>query len=399
MRTNSDTESLPRVMVVDDDQSMRRLMLGVLRGEASLDSFETGLEALQALRDRSFDIVLLDLNLPVMSGYDVCRQIKLLDRGNIPNVIVVSANSSQQEQRLAFEAGADDYLVKPIDVQELKSRVRLHHRLRRAVHEVRDAESEISRHNQRIKRLVDERLQETNATQELALFTLARLVERRDDQTGNHIKRVQEFAQVIARELGRCGPYRNQISPKFLDDLHRSSPLHDIGKIAISDLILQKPGGLTKEEFDIMKTHAVIGGEILDEAISTTSYGGFLKMAADIARHHHERFDGTGYPDQLVGYDIPLSARIVAVADVYDALVSPRPYKRAFSCNKAFDMIVEGSGKHFDPIVIDAFVSSFREIRLVQSETIVSWLCWNRHDISEAKPRSIGPEVMHYVVR
>ena len=374
-------------------------MMGVLRGEAELDAVETGMDALEAARGKSFDIVLLDLNLPVMSGYEVCQKLKQMEEIETPNVIVVSANSSQKEQLLAFEAGADDYLVKPIDVQELKSRVRVHHRLKNAVHEVREAESEISLHNQRIKRLVDERLQETDATQQLALFTLARLVERRDDQTGNHIMRVQEFAQVVARELGRRGPYRDQITPKFLDDLHRSSPLHDIGKIAISDLILQKPGGLTTEEFELMKTHAVIGGEILEEAIGTTSFGGFLKMAADIARHHHERFDGTGYPDELSGEDIPLSARIVAVADVYDALVSSRPYKRAFSCNKALDMIVEGSGKHFDPIVVDAFVSAFQDIRLVQSETVVSWLSWNRHDISGAKPKSIGTEMMQFAVR
>jgi PAS domain S-box-containing protein len=193
------------------------------------------------------------------------------------------------------------------------------------------------------------------ATRDVSVFALAKLAESRDPETGEHLERMRTYAQLLAEQLRRAGPYVDQIDDTFLEDLFRSSPLHDIGKVGIPDSVLLKPGRLTADEFEVMKRHTLIGADTLESALQHTGHGGFLQMAAGIARWHHERFDGSGYPDKLAGQNIPLAARIVALADVYDALTSPRVYKSAYDPRLAREMIEAESGRHFDPVVVDAF--------------------------------------------
>jgi PAS domain S-box-containing protein len=193
------------------------------------------------------------------------------------------------------------------------------------------------------------------ATRDVSVFALAKLAESRDPETGEHLERMRTYSQLLAEHLSREGPYVDQIDENFLQDLFRSSPLHDIGKVAIPDAILLKPGRFTPEEFKVMQTHAAIGAETLESALRHSGDGGFLRMAAGIARWHHERFDGRGYPDGLAGLNIPLAARIVALADVYDALTSARVYKEGYDPRHARDMIIAASGTQFDPAVVDAF--------------------------------------------
>lgn len=352
-----------RLLIVDDDPDIRRLLTHVLSKDATMElqSVSSGEKALEVVCDFHPDVVLLDLGLPGINGYDTCKKLKSR-KDHIPNIIMVSARSSEREQQKAFECGADDYLVKPIDLPELQSRVRLHFRLRGAMSEVHNAQHAIFQRNSKIHDLVADRMRETIAMQELALFTMAKLVERRDDDTGNHLMRVQSYAHILAVNLAKNSRYASEIDDAFIDDLRRSTPLHDIGKVAISDAILRKPSVLTAEEFNEMKKHVTIGGDLLDEAIGSSEFGGFMKMAAVIARYHHERYDGTGYAEGLSGNDIPLPARIVAVADVFDALTSERPYKPAYTILKAKRMVMNESGKHFDPVVVEAFVQSFDEI-------------------------------------
>jgi putative two-component system response regulator len=214
--------------------------------------------------------------------------------------------------------------------------------------------------------LVQERTAQIAETRDTAVFVLASLAESRDPETGEHLERIRSYSHILAEELSKNSPYAEFIDKTFIDDLYRSSPLHDIGKIGIPDSILLKPGALTNEEFEIMKHHSIIGAEALGGTLKRTAGAGFLQMAADVARYHHEKFDGTGYPDGLKGQEIPLVARIVALADVYDALTSARVYKAAFRPEIAKIMIREESGKHFDPVIVDAFLARYDDFLKVQ---------------------------------
>ena len=210
-------------------------------------------------------------------------------------------------------------------------------------------------------RVVQERTAQIAETRDTAVFVLASLAESRDPETGEHLERIRSYCHILAEELRKNSPYAEWIDNAFIENLYRSSPLHDIGKIGIPDSILLKPGTLTDEEFEIMKQHSIIGAEALGKTTKNATGTSFLQMAADIARYHHEKFDGTGYPDGLKGQEIPLAARIVALADVYDALTSSRVYKPAFRQEIAYKMIKEEKGKHFDPVIVDAFNTRYND--------------------------------------
>jgi len=356
------TDHTTRILIVDDDRDTRRLLLAVLRRDYLLDEAASGEEGLEKLSKFAPDIVLLDIMMPGIDGYETCRRIRYTHFGQQVQVIVVSAKSSPQEQLRGHEAGADDYVVKPIDPPELLSRVQLHCRLRDVRRDVSSIQAQLDSRNSELKRFVEERRQEMLAMQDVAVFTLAKVAEFRDKETGDHLFRMRSYSQMIAEQLGREGPYAKHIDLSFMDDLYRSSPLHDIGKVGISDEILLKPGRLTPEEFATMQQHAVIGANILNEAVLNMEHGGFLAMAATIARFHHERFDGAGYPAGLVGEEIPLPARIVALADVFDALTSARPYKSAWPRSKAKKAIEAGAGSQFDPVVVEAFQARYDDV-------------------------------------
>lgn len=214
--------------------------------------------------------------------------------------------------------------------------------------------------------LVQERTAQIAETRDTAVFVLASLAESRDPETGEHLERMRSYCHILAEELSKNGPYAEFIDKVFIDDLYRSSPLHDIGKIGIPDSILLKPGALSDDEFEIMKHHSIIGAEALGGTIKRAAGASFLQMAADVARYHHEKFDGSGYPDGLKRQEIPLAARIVALADVYDALTSSRVYKSAFRPEIARIMIKEERGRHFDPVIVDAFLDRYGDFLKVQ---------------------------------
>jgi putative two-component system response regulator len=283
---------------------------------------------------------------------------------------MVSAMSSSGQQLRAFEVGADDYLVKPFDPQDLRARVRLHFQLRNALASASTIRATITSRDSQLRELAEQHTREVIAVQDTAVFMLAKVAESRDQETGGHLTRMRAYSQILGEQLAREGPYANQISRQFLDDLYRSSPLHDIGKVGIRDAILLKPGRLTPEEFETMQQHTVIGANVLGQAVTRLGGGGFLAMAAIIARFHHERFDGTGYPAGLVGQEIPLPARIVAVADVYDALTSVRPYKPAYPTNEAKAIIQRGSGRHFDPVIVEMFCQRFEDFLRAQEGAV-----------------------------
>ena len=239
-------------------------------------------------------------------------------------------------------------------------------RLRNALEQSCALNVRIQTYNKELERLVDAKAAALEATQDITVFALAKLADSRDTDTGEHLDRMRYYTQILAKQLYLESPYAEEIDEAFLDELYRASPLHDIGKVGIPDSILLKPGRFTPDEFERMKMHTIVGAETLEQAARQFGSGHFLKMAAEIARFHHEQFDGTGYPSGLHGQQIPLSARIVALADVYDALTSERVYKSAISADEARDEIVDQRGRHFDPVIVDAFVACFEDFRKVR---------------------------------
>ena len=357
-----------RILIVDDDAAIRRLLRGLLRSEYRLAEAASGEQAVEILPAFCPDLVLLDILLPGIDGCETCRRIKA-SQTNV-QIVMISAISSAEQQLRAFEVGADDYLVKPFDPQDLRARVRLHFQLREATAGASAIRAEIESHNSQLRELAEQHTRDVIAIQDTAVFTLAKVAESRDQETGGHLTRMRAYSQIVGKELAQEGPYADQISEQFLDDLYRSSPMHDIGKVGIRDEILLKPGRLTPEEFETMQQHTVIGANILDQAVARLRGGGFLAMAALIARFHHERFDGTGYPAGLVGQEIPLPARIVAVADVYDALTSVRPYKPAYPAYEAKAIIRRESGRHFDPVIVAVFCRRFGALLRAQEAAV-----------------------------
>jgi len=354
-----------RILIVDDCPINVRILHELLCDEYELESASSGEECLDKLRSFAPEMILLDIMMPGISGYDVCQRIKSGPLGNFTMVILVSGKASAAERLKGYEVGADDYVVKPFDHDELLAKVRIHFRLRATMKELWLANKRIQEFNSELEQIIEQRSHEVIATRDVAIFALAKLADSRDPETGEHLDRMRNYSRILAEQLSIAGPYAHCIDQQFIEEIYHSSPLHDIGKVGIPDAILLKPGRLTAEEFETMKEHTVIGANALREATQKSASGGFLAMATTIARSHHEKYDGSGYPDGLVGEGIPLAARIVALADVYDALTSPRVYKPAYDPDVAKKMIVEENGKHFDPAVVEAFLareSEFREV-------------------------------------
>jgi putative two-component system response regulator len=378
-----------RILIVDDDASFRRLVTTTMQNDYEVEEAENGSVALRRIAAQAPGLVLLDIMMPGLDGHQTCRRIK----ASWPKirVMMVSARSSSGEKLRAFEAGADDYVVKPFDPQDFCSRIRLHFQLHEALAGAAAIRSEIESRNLLLRQEARRHTQDMIALQDIAVFTLAKVAESRDQETAGHLSRMRAYSQILAEELSHRGPYGAQIDARFLEDLYRSSPLHDIGKVAIPDSILLKPGPLTADEFAVMRQHAVVGADILDEAVTRCRGGGFLEMAALIARYHHEHFDGKGYPLGLSGRQIPLAARIVAVADVYDALTSVRPYKRAMSVDEAKAIVRRESGRHFDPVVVAAFLKRFDDLVLVRQEASQDFaLVYDASSLRRHQPEMAG---------
>ncbi|MFO1020848.1 MAG: response regulator [Planctomycetales bacterium] len=321
-----------RILIVDDDE----MALDLLENALTRDGYEVlrasnGNEALAILRKGNCRLVISDWEMPGMSGLDLCRTIRSRDFGGYVYVIMLTSHQGMHDFVEGMSAGADDFITKPFNPVELGIRLRVGRRI-------------IS-----------------TETRDVTIFALAKLAESRDPETGHHLERVQSYSLTLAEQLSTNPKFFDSIDDEFIRLVYLTSPLHDIGKVGIPDAVLLKPGRLSNEEFEIMKFHATLGAQTLDAAREKFPDARFLQVARDIAAHHHERWDGGGYPDGLAGTKIPLCARIVSLADVYDALTSKRVYKAAFSHLVARSIILEGSGSHFDPDVVEAFQQREKE--------------------------------------
>lgn len=359
-----------RILIVDDNKNNVMILQEVLYDEYELETAESGEECLEKLKQFGPDIVLLDIMMPGIDGYETCHQIKSLPYGELTQVILLSSKSSRESRLKGYGAGADDYITKPFDHDELLAKLKVQFRLRETLMELAATRAKLAIHNNQLENLVHQRTIEVVESRDITVFALAKLAESRDPETGEHLERMRIYSQILATQLGKEGPYTHEIDEAFLENIYRSSPLHDIGKVGIPDVILLKPGRLSASEFKIMQRHTTIGENALNLAAGHSLSGGFLAMAADIAKSHHERFDGSGYPNGIAGQDIPLSSRIVAVADVYDALTSIRVYKEAFDPQIAQSMILEEEGKHFDPAIVEAFQACWDEFLNVRKEIV-----------------------------
>jgi putative two-component system response regulator len=325
-----------RILVVDDEWRNLLLLESLLRPMGyDVQIAENGFDCLALVEAQEFDLIILDVVMPQMDGIEVCRQIKSNRATSTIPVIFVSGLDDKASRIRGKDAGADDFLTKPIDPTELRVRTRNLITLKAYHDEIRDRRDELEER-------VRERTQELFAAHEESLFRLSRAAEYKDTDTGSHLKRISGYVWSIADTMGFGACETNLI--------RHASITHDIGKIGIPESILVKPAKLTREEFGVMQTHTVIGARILSESKSE-----LLQLSEKIALAHHEKWNGEGYPRQLAGKEIPVEARIVAVADVFDALCARRPYKEPYPVERAIDIIRDGAGNHFDPSVVGAF--------------------------------------------
>lgn len=338
----------PTILVVDDAPTNLNLVAGLLNRDYRVQLAASGQKALTLARRSPPDLILLDVMMPDLDGYEVCRQLKADPRTASVPVIFLTAMQEAADEARGFEVGGADFIHKPISPAVVQARVRTHLQNK--------AFQDFLRHsNASLQTQLDRRLAQLDRLRDSTLFVMISFAEFRDQETGNHVKRTQEYVRVLATQLWQDGLHADLLSPQAIELMAKSAPLHDIGKVAIPDHILLKPGKLTADEFEVMKTHALKGWDMLQRAAHRMGdETDFLPYAMEIARHHHEKWDGSGYPDRLAGQAIPLSARLMAVADVYDALISRRPYKEPMSHEAARAFIEQGSGAHFDPDIVRA---------------------------------------------
>ena len=347
-------ETPPVILIVDDAAENLLVLSDLLRPQYKVLAATNGEGCLRVahgpLRP---ELILLDVMMPGMDGYEVLTRLRDDPlTADIP-VIFLTALATIGDEERGLRLGAADYITKPISPAIVLARVRTQL-------QVKQAADLLKNQNLSLEREIARRMAENDLTQQVSIRALAHLAETRDPETGNHILRTQAYVQHLAQALRRHPRFAAMLNDQYINLLGRSAPLHDIGKVGISDHILLKPGKLNAEEWAIMQTHAQLGSEAIERAEADIEMPlDFLSLAKEIARWHHEKWDGSGYPDGLSGEAIPLSARLMALADVFDALISPRVYKPPMSFAEARSIIHEGRGKHFDPDIVDAFIADF----------------------------------------
>jgi len=348
------------IFMVDDNLTNLTVGKNALLGKYKVFTIPSGKKLFEMLDKTMPDMILLDIEMPDMNGYEIIKILKADPRTAEVPVIFLTARSDSGSELEGLSLGAIDYISKPFSPPLLLKRIEVHML-------VEEQKVELEHYNHNLQYMVEEKTNTVLDLQNAILRTVAELVECRDDTTGGHIERTQNYLRILVDALLKDDRYKEEVSSWNIEFLLQSSQLHDVGKIAIKDSILQKPAKLTPEEFDEMKTHTSFGIKVIEKIQENTSEATFLEYAKIFASTHHEKWDGTGYPTGLRGNDIPLQGRLMAIADVYDALISERPYKKPFSHEDAVDIIKKGSGSHFDPDLVGVFLeheAEFREVAM-----------------------------------
>lgn len=342
------------IMIVDDSPLNIDILFDALKNDYDVITAKDGESALASVHDNSPDLILLDVEMPRIDGYEVCRILKdSKETSHIP-IMFITSNSGIDQEIKGLKLGAVDFITKPFNVEIVKIRVR--------------NQLELKTYRDQLEYLVKERTHELELTQDTVIQCMIKVGEFRNMEIGEHILNVQNFVRIFSAELSKTDKYKNILNAKYIRLLVKCVPLHDLGKVVIPDSILLKPGRLTPEEFQEMKKHTTAGKEILQDAESKLGENSFLKLAMEMAEAHHERWDGEGYPNGLKGKNIPLPGRIMAIADVYDALTSRRVYKPPFTHEEAVEIITQGRGTQFDPDLVDTFLKIKNEFRLLHEQ-------------------------------
>ena len=330
------------VMVIDDNTATCQMVLASMRERYRIVPFTSGGAAFKYFeKGHTCDLILMDIDMPGMNGFETLRLFRTMPQASEVPVIFLTGYIESEYEMEGLAMGAADYIQKPIFVPLLRQRI--------------DNLLKLQSYKTNLERIVETKTHTIEKLSDVTIFTIVSVIGKRDDETGGHIARTSEYVGLLAHKLVDMGYHTEDLKPEDILRAKRSAPLHDIGKVAISDSILQKPGRLTPEEFEIIKTHTTIGADALREACEMMGESSFLDTGEIMARYHHEKWNGKGYPEGLKGEDIPIFARIMAFADVYDALISQRPYKVAMGHETAVRTIIEGSGTHFDPFICRAF--------------------------------------------
>ena len=351
-------QSFPTVLVVDDVQVNVELLKEVLSDTCSVIEATNGQAALERAFDEVPDLILLDVMMPGMGGHEVCRRLKRERATSEIPVIFITAKGDEEDEATGLKLGAVDYLTKPIKASIVRTRVRNHLQLKRA-------REELQSRNNDLERKVQRRTAQLARMQEVTIQGMATLAEYRDPETGGHIRRTQYYIKALAERLREKGLFQDDLNPERIELLTKSAPLHDIGKVGVPDHILLKPGLLTPEEFEEIKEHPRYGYDALKFSVRNSEEADFLQLGMEIAYNHHEKWDGSGYPRGLKGEEIPLSARLMALVDVYDALVSKRVYKEPLPQNVVLETMEARRGTHFDPVLLDAFFELTGDFRRI----------------------------------
>ena len=355
-----------KILVVDDTEMNIDILVDALDEDYDVCVAMDGQSALTAVSDDLPDLILLDIMMPGIDGYEVCKRLKKNARTEEIPIIFITAMSELENKTKGFELGSVDYITKPFEITEVKARVKTHLSLMHA-------KKLLANQNEILEIKVKERTKELSLTQDATIFSLATLAEYRDPETGGHIRRTQNFVKALCECLKNYPKYKEFLNTATIDLLYKSAPLHDIGKVGVPDSILLKPGKLTDDEFKEMKRHTVYGrNTILAAEKILGAQSTFMTFAREIAYTHQEKWDGSGYPEGIKGEEIPLSGRIMALADVYDALTSERVYKSSFSHEKAVQIIIDGKSKHFDPDIVEAFIEITNEFEKIAADFLDS---------------------------
>lgn len=345
------------ILIVDDEINNLNSLSKILKLKGyEVRAVASGKLALEAIKSKKPNLILMDIKMPEMTGFEVCEILKNdIEYKDIP-IIFISGLYETFDKVKAFSLGAVDYVTKPFELEELYMRVETHIKLYSLMNDLQD--------------IVDMQMEEISQSQVSTIIALAKLTQTRDDDTGKHTERIKAYCSIIATELSKFTKYRSLLSSTQIEAISQASILHDIGKVGIKDRILLKPGKLTDDEYGVMKTHTTIGADTLEVVRNLDQGNSFLKIGIDVAKYHHERWDGAGYPLGLKEKEIPLAARIMAIADVYDALKSKRCYKPEFTHEEACEIIKSGSGTQFDPDVVAAFLEVHEEMHEVWKNNV-----------------------------
>ncbi len=357
-----------RILIVDDMPENLDVIGGILSDYKRVFALD-GETALKVARSKHPpDLILLDVMMPGIDGYEVCKRLKADKKTRDIPVIFVTAKSTVEDESIGFELGAVDFIIKPVSPPIVRARVRTHLRLQ-------FANAALKNQNILLEEKVRTRTEELALTQEVTIHSLSSLIEYRDPETGGHIRRTQYYVKILAEDLKHHPLFAGDLTDEFIELLFKSVPLHDIGKIGVPDSILLKPGKLTSEEFEIMKKHTIYGHDAILSAEKALGSNSFLRIAGEIAYTHHEKWDGTGYPQGLKEAQIPISGRLMALADVYDSFISKRLYKPPYPHEKALNIIREQKGRHFDPAITDSFLkleARFKQISMEFSDNKIT---------------------------